>query len=447
MINEKRFRILKKGEPDYGPVVYWMSRDQRVKDNWSLLYAQAIALRARKSVVVVFCLVPEFLGATLRQYVFMIKGLQEVERSLREKNIPFYLLIGFPEDEIPGFLTDLHAGALITDFDPLSEKRKWKANILGMLRMTIYEVDAHNIVPCWIASSKQEYGAYTFRPKIHRILPEFLDEIPEVKKHPFQWKEETRSDWKKAFNSLKVDTSVKESDWILPGEKAAQVMLQEFLRDKLLVYDIRRNDPTMDGQSNLSPYLHFGQISSQSVALEVLKFTENRISKEAFLEELIVRKELSDNFCYYNLNYDNVRGFPAWAEKTLNDHSNDQRDYIYSLEEFERGKTHDDLWNAAQLEMAKFGKMNGYMRMYWAKKILEWTESPEKAHQIALYLNDKYELDGRDPNGYTGVSWSIGGLHDRAWKERSVFGKIRYMSYGGAKSKFDIKAYINSNLK
>lgn len=447
MINEERFRVLKKGEHTSGPVVYWISRDQRLKDNWALLFAQEKALQSRKALVVVFCLVPEFLGATLRQYVFMIKGLQELEQSLRKKNIPFYLLTGSPEEEMPKFLMEYNVDVLVTDFDPLSIKRNWKKIILDLLRITSYEVDTHNIVPCWIASPKQEYGARTFRPKIHRNLPEFLGEFPKLKKHPVQWKEEIDIDWKNIIKSQKVDSSVTELDWILPGEKAANFMLRNFLRNKLLTYNTRRNDPSLDGQSNLSPYLHFGQISSQRIALEVLKFTKNHNSQEAFLEELIVRKELSDNFCYYNMNYDNIHGFPAWAEKTLSEHRNDQREYIYSLEEFELGKTHDDLWNAAQFEMVNHGKMHGYMRMYWAKKILEWTESYEKAHKIAVYLNDRYELDGRDPNGYTGISWSIGGLHDRAWKERGVFGKIRYMSYSGAKSKFDIKTYINSMLQ
>jgi len=165
-------------------------------------------------------------------------------------------------------------------------------------------------------------------------------------------------------------------------------------------------------------------------------------SKDAFLEELIIRKELSDNFCFYNEHYDSFSGFPDWAKKTLDDHRKDAREYIYSLEDLESSRTHDDLWNAAQMEMVKTGKMHGYMRMYWAKKILEWTETPEDALRIAIYLNDKYELDGRDPNGYVGIAWSIGGVHDRAWKERPVFGKVRYMSYNGCKSKFDVEGYI-----
>lgn len=194
--------------------------------------------------------------------------------------------------------------------------------------------------------------------------------------------------------------------------------------------------------SNLSSYLHFGQISAQRVALEVQPFIEYAESQKSFLEELIVRRELSDNFCFYNKYYDSFEGFPNWAKKTLNEHRNDKREFIYSLQQFEDAKTHDDLWNAAQIEMTTTGKMHGFMRMYWAKKILEWSASPEDALETAIYLNDKYELDGRDPNGYVGCAWSIGGVHDRAWAERPVFGKIRFMNYNGCKRKFDINSYI-----
>ena len=165
-------------------------------------------------------------------------------------------------------------------------------------------------------------------------------------------------------------------------------------------------------------------------------------AKEEFLEELVVRRELSDNFCFYNQDYDNTGGFPRWARETLHAHRNDPREYLYPLEAFEEARTHDQIWNGAQNEMVLSGKMHGYMRMYWAKKILEWTESAEQALEFAIYLNDKYSLDGRDPNGYSGVAWSIGGVHDRAWGERPVFGKVRYMSYKGIRSKFNIDAYL-----
>ena len=453
-MNSKRIRILGKGQTRAGPVVLWMSRDQRVNDNWALLFAQELAMKEKSSLAVVFCLVPKFLGATTRQYSFMIKGLQEVARELGKKGIPFFLLTGSPENEIPGFIMKYRGSALVTDFNPLRIKMEWEDSISKKIDIPFYQVDAHNIVPCWIASAKQEYNAHTFRPKINRLLSEFLVEYPVLRKHPFAWqKTVSKIAWEKSLKTLDIDLNISEVDWIKPGEKAAKKTLDDFIENKLPQYDKLRNNPTRDAQSNLSPYLHFGQISAQRVVLEVLKYpslppfaregTEGGISQAAFLEELIVRRELSDNFCFYNMHYDDIEGFPAWAKKTLNEHRKDRRDYIYTVKQFEHAKTHDDLWNAVQMEMVKRGKMHGYMRMYWAKKILEWTESSEKAMEVAIYLNDRYELDGRDPNGYAGIAWSIGGVHDRAWKERPIFGKIRHMSYNGCKAKFDIKQYIN----
>ena len=446
-MNQERVRILKEGKKKDGPVVYWMSRDQRVNDNWALLFSQEMALRHESPLAVVFCLVPRFLGATKRQYGFMLQGLKEVERDLAQMSIPFYLLTGSPQEEIPKFVTKYGVGALVTDFDPLRIKKGWKEGVANKIEAPLYEVDAHNIVPCWIASPKQEYGAHTFRPKIKRALPEFLQDFPAPQKHPISQQEKiAETDWNSIMKTTQVDHSVLEVDWIKPGEKAAQQALREFVENKLALYDELRNDPSKDGQSNLSPYLHFGHISAQRVALEVRKSGINMRAQEAFLEELIVRRELSDNFCFYNSNYDSFDGFPDWAKRTLNEHRSDRRDYIYSLEQFEKAQTHDDLWNAAQKEMVHTGKMHGYMRMYWAKKILEWTESPEKALEIDIYLNDRYELDGRDPNGYVGIAWSIGGVHDRAWMDRKILGKIRYMSYNGCKSKFSVEDYIEKIL-
>ena len=447
MVDPRRVRIVKQGSIGSGSVLYWMSRDQRVNDNWALLFAQELALERKVSLGVVFSLVPRFLNATSRQYGFMLKGLQEVENHLAELNIPFFLLIGSPEQELPAFLVKHHIGSLVTDFDPLRIKQQWKKEVAAHIKSRIYEVDGRNIVPCWEASSKKEYAAYTLRPKIHRALPEFLKDFPLAQKHPFPWpKKVKKTNWDKAEISLKIDRSVPEIDWLLPGEKAAAATLDRFLTKKLSAYASRRNDPTEDGVSNLSPYLHFGQISAQRVALQLKKKKVNKESKDGFLEELIVRRELSDNFCFYNPDYDRFAGFPEWAQKTLNEHRGDKREYLYSLEQFEDGKTHDDLWNAAQMEMVHRGKMHGYLRMYWAKKILEWTGSPEEALEVAILLNDKYELDGRDTNGYVGIAWSVGGVHDRAWKERPIFGKIRYMSYGGCKAKFDVNSYIKHNL-
>ncbi len=443
----KRVRRIKEGPSRKGPVVYWMSRDQRSRDNWALLYAQDLALQKKAPLLVVFSLAPHFLGAALRQYAFMIKGLQEVEEALYGKQIPFHCLYGNPGQTVPSFLKEIEASCLVTDFDPLRPKKVWKKAVADLLDLPILEVDAHNIIPCWVASPKQEFGAYTFRPKHGRLIHEFNEDFPSLKNHPYPWKEPIPlSDWKKLLENLPIDRSIPEIEWLKPGEKAAHLTLKRFIETRLAEYPLERNDPNRKSQSDLSPYLHFGQISAQRIAREIRKVRVFPEAQKVFLEELIIRRELSDNYCHYNPEYDRFSGFPAWAQKTLLDHQKDHRDYNYSLEKLEKAQTHDPLWNAAQMEMVKKGKMHGYLRMYWAKKILEWSSSAEEAQRIAILLNDKYELDGRDPNGYTGIAWSIGGVHDRAWGERPVFGKIRYMSYKGAKSKFDVDRYVAEHL-
>jgi len=438
-----RIRVLRPGRNVKGPILYWMSRDQRATHNHALLYAQDIAVEQKVPLVVVFCMVPEFMGATIRQYSFMIDGLHETSGRLAEKNISLVVLTGDPVKKLPEFIRQHKISVLVTDFDPLRIKRKWVTEVSHSIDIPHNEVDAHNIVPCWVASDKQEYGAYTIRPKIHRLLDRFLVRFPSLKKNRHSYDIPADSvDWDKIRESVRVDRKVKTVEWLKPGTGAAEKILKEFPKHKLSGYSINRNDPNLDAQSNLSPYLHFGQISAQDVALVVSKADAPVEDKDAFLEELIVRRELSDNFCYYNHNYDSIKGIPEWAAATHRTHRRDEREYIYSLKNFEKAKTHEGLWNAAQLEMVKSGKMHGYMRMYWAKKILEWSESPEEAIRIAIHLNDKYELDGRDPNGYTGVMWSVGGVHDRPWTERPVFGKIRYMNENGARRKFDVDEYI-----
>lgn len=443
-IDTRRVRVIQHGIRNTGPVAYWMSRDQRVKDNWALIFAQSMAIEQRVPVCVVFCITPVFLNATIRQYEFMIRGLKEVESTLIEKNIPLFLLMGSPEEKIPEFVYKYSVSALITDFDPLRIKRQWKQRVGNSINIPFFEVDTHNVVPCFFVSNKQEYGAYTIRPKIKKHLKDFLTEIPVPEIHPFLWKDISHKiDWKHISDTLTCDRSVDPVHWIKPGEKEAQKVLENFIKTRLNLYHINKNNPNYDGLSCLSPYLHFGQISAQRIALEVEKAHVSKEAKETFLEELIIRRELSDNYCFYNPDYDRFEGFPLWAQKTLNEHRRDIRPYTYTVEEFEEAKTHDPLWNAAQTEMVKRGKMHGYMRMYWAKKILEWTSTPEDAIEIAIYLNDRYELDGRDPNGYTGIAWSLGGVHDRPWKERPIFGKVRYMSYNGCRNKFNVDEYIN----
>jgi deoxyribodipyrimidine photo-lyase len=230
------------------------------------------------------------------------------------------------------------------------------------------------------------------------------------------------------------------------GAAPARRTLEHFIRERLAGYGERRNDPNLDWTSGLSPYLHFGMISAQRVALTVMAANAPQADKDAFLEELIVRRELSDNFCFYNRKYDSPEGFPAWARAPLREPQGDEREYVYTEDELDRARTHDPLWNAAQLQMTTEGKMHGWLRMYWAKKVLEWTETPTEALRIVNSLNDRYEMDGRDPNGYVGAAWSVGGVHDRAWTERRIFGKVRYMNLNGAYRKFDVDLFTSKHL-
>lgn len=463
MVDPRRIRVLRSAQNDsHGAVIYWVNRDRRAHDNWALLYAQEQALARGVPLRVVFCLVPEFLGATLRQYDFMLRGLAELESDLAAYNIPFTVLLGTPKDVLIPYLLEHPPSLLVTDFEPLRIKKQWIADVASAISAPFHQVDAHNIVPCWEASNKLEFAAYTIRPKIVRQLPTFLTKFPTLQKQdasdviPSETRNAARNaarnDWSTIRSTLRINTNVGPVDWLVPGEHAAHEKLQQFLM-RLSSY-ANRNDPTKTGQSDLSPYLHFGQLSAQRVALDVMKvlnitadqITEIQPLADGFLEELIVRRELADNFCEYNDHYDRFEGFHAWAQETLNAHRSDVRAHTYTLEQWERAQTHDELWNAAQREMMQTGKMHGFMRMYWAKKILEWTSSPDEALAIAIHLNDTYELDGRDPNGYTGIAWSIGGVHDRAWTERPVYGKIRYMNANGCRRKFDVDGYIRSSL-
>lgn len=442
-VDDQRIFELNEIPPVKGPVVYWMSRDMRINDNWALLHAQDLALALESPLVVVFCLTAPFLGATLRHYTFMTEGLKELGKGLKELNIDFLLLTGKPDAALLRYCRKVKAGALITDFSPLRLSRQWKENIAKSIDFAFIEVDAHNIIPCRIASPKQEYAAYTFRPKAKKLLPRFLTDFPAITTHPNGTADsESGISWEEAINGLTVDSKGSSISNFKPGEKAAYLAMEDFIETRLSRYETERNDPTKDGQSELSPYLHFGQLSAQRLAYMVSQAEAPGVHTESYLEELIIRRELSDNFCFYNSNYDTTECFPRWARETLQEHLDDPREHLYLPEEFEMAQTHDPLWNAAQKQMVITGKMHGYMRMYWAKKILEWTETPAQAVEIAIYLNDSYSLDGRDPNGYAGIAWSIGGVHDRAWFQRPIFGKVRYMSYNGCKSKFDVDGYI-----
>ena len=428
-----------------GPIVYWMHRDKRVEDNWALIHAQELAIKKKKPLHVYFSLNGNFFDANIRQYGFMLRGLEETANFLNKKNIPFFIVDGKAETSIFNFCIKNNTGFIITDFSPLRAYRNRTKNVFNKLNIPSSIVDAHNIVPIWTASNKQEFAAYTIRPKINSVLNEFLTDFPKIKNHVYNSKSSLiKINFQQIFEKLNIDKSVKEIDWLVPGEGAAKLELKKFTTKTFSDHAMLRNNPNESKLSNMSPYLHYGQISAQRIAIEI-NALDSKEDCEAYLEQLIIRKELSDNFCYYNENYDSFNGFPKWAKSTLIEHELDEREFIYTPDQFENSKTHSPLWNAAQNQMVCSGKMHGYMRMYWAKKIMEWSPNIHSALQVAINLNDKYELDGRDPNGYTGIAWSMGGVHDRAWFERPIFGKIRYMNFNGCKRKFDTNKYILSN--
>ncbi|MBF0198520.1 MAG: deoxyribodipyrimidine photo-lyase [Planctomycetes bacterium] len=444
-VQNERITTLKKASHLNGPVLYWMCREQRVADNWSLLHAQDLALDRKVELHVAFALPPSFLGAGLRQYDFMLNGLKDVEKSLKSKNIPFHLLQDDPPIAISQWCQEYKCSTVVTDFAPLRIHRQWLAQIQNNISCGLEVVDSHNVVPCTYASPKREYGAYTLRPKIHKLLPEFLQPIAKLKKMPERSasaKKTANIHWEQIYKDLQVDRSITPVNWLKAGEKKALSCMRKYIKESLQLYSEHSNNPVMDCTSKLSPYLNFGHLSSQRLALEVGKANIAAAHSDAFLEQVIVRKEIADNFCWYEEKYDDLACLPQWAKTTLQSHERDLREPCYKLKDFEQAQTHDPLWNAAQKELLKSGWMHGYMRMYWAKKILEWSPSPAKALKWANTLNDRYQLDGRDPNGYVGTIWSIGGIHDRAWGERPIFGKIRTMTSAGCARKFDTNKYI-----
>jgi deoxyribodipyrimidine photo-lyase len=361
-----RARLLTKKNrevPTGNCVVLWMSRDQRVFDNHAFHYAQSVARTHNIPLRVVFNLVPRFLEATLRQYGFMIKGLQEVEVTLRGLHIPFHLLMGDPLVNLPQFVKDQNAVLLVADFSPLRVGLNWVTKVAETLdedtSIPLVQIDAHNVVPCWAASPKLEYAARTIRSKIMTKLPEYVRGVPDPLPNPDpSHLDATPIDWNAALASLQINRDVLEVDWLQPGYIAAQEMLASFITERLAHYATKRNDPNESVASNLSPYLHFGHISAEKILL-VLKAQKKAGSNvDSFVEELIVRRELADNFCFYNPLYDSLEGCADWAQESLQQHRNDPRPVTYTREQLEAGMTQDDLWNAAQLQMTREGKMH-----------------------------------------------------------------------------------------
>ncbi len=450
LMEDARVTVRRAGVPlaDGKCVVYWMQRAQRAVDNPALDAAIKIGNALGLPVVAFFSVISNFPHANLRHYVFLNQGLADIEADMAERNVTFVVRRA-PNHSLERFLGEVQAAMVIGDENPCREPERWRRVLARRLKLPFWTVDADVVVPSKLFA-KHQYMVHILRKRMEPLLPQYLAAQPVVR---------AQKSWPKpkgfeAFNVTEditkgwrdFDRSVKPVDSFHGGTHAAQTLLKEFVTTKLANYTAKRSHPEVDGTSRLSPYLHFGHIGPLTIAVAVedacKKGLATQQAKDSYLNELIQWRELAVNFVKYVPQYDSIEAAPEWAQKTLREHAGDRRSPGYTLEQLERAETYDELWNAAQRQMLHAGWMHNYMRMYWAKKILEWAPSPAKAWEFAVILNDKYFLDGRDPNGYAGVAWAIGGVHDRPWFEREIFGTIRYMSGNSTSKKFDSKRYI-----
>lgn len=421
-------------------VLYWMQDSVRTEGNHALEYAIEAANSLQKPLIVHFSLSDAYPGANLRHYIFLAEGLIQVRDLLADRGIRLQVSVGDPVRTIPPAAED--ACLLVADVNHLRLNRQWREEVFEQVSSPTVAVETGLVVPAGLASSRMEWAARTFRPRITEHLPRFL--VPLQPRTPrfssLGWDDggTPLRDSVDLISQISPDMRVKPVS-VKGGQTFAQAQLCWFIRERLHRYGTDSNDPTARATSRLSPYLHFGQISPLTVALAAL--AAKSPGTHDFFEQLVIRRELAHNFVLYNPGYDQYdSAVPDWAKKSLDLHRHDTREYVYSADELDCGRTHDPYWNAMQTEMRLTGYLHGYLRMYWGKKILEWSETPEDAFHTALCLNNRYELDGRDPNGYTGVAWCFG-RHDRPWKERPIFGMIRYMNDAGLKRKFRIEAY------
>ncbi len=446
MIQNERISNLNQRRTSSGSyVLYWMQASQRSQCNHALEFAIRQANEHNEPALVYFGLTEKYPEANERHYRFMLEGLKEVQTSLHQRKIQ--MVIGHESPEIGAVRLSKKASLVVCDRGYLNIQRRWRHYLARQINCPCIQVESETVVPVEEASTKEEYAAATLRPKIRRLLPRYLvpleEQEPKLTSLHLDFDSLDITNIEETIAKLDIDRSVKGTGSFHGGTSEAEQRLEEFLSTRLDRYPELRNDPNADYLSNMSPYLHFGQISPLHIALKVLDARSP--NSDVFLEELIIRRELSINFVFFNQNYDSFDGLPGWARDTLLRHKRDPRQYEYSLDELERGETHDPYWNAAQRQMTRTAKMHGYMRMYWGKKIIEWTRAPEEAFQKCLYLNNKYELDGRDANGFAGVAWCFG-KHDRPWAGRPIFGNVRYMSADGLKRKFDADRYAKKYL-
>lgn len=447
-VDEARIRCLNEDDPDPtgAYVLYWMQQSQRADHNPALEHAIRLADDAGQSVLVGFGVYERYPDASERSFAFLLEGLVETAARLADRGIKLVLRRGRP-DRVALDLAK-SASLVVCDRGYLRHQREWRRDVARRAGCRVIEVEGDVVVPVDVASDKAEYAARTLRPKIERQRDDHLADLrartPEKSSLPLRVTGDLDpAQPEDVLAALRIDRTIARVDRFRGGISEARRALTRFLRHDLPGYADARNDPANPSASRLSPYLHFGQISPVEVARKASDAAgAARKDREAFLEEIVVRRELAVNFVEHDDRYDSYRCLPDWARKTLREHRDDDRPHRYTARELEAAKTHDRAWNAAVNEMRKTGYMHNYMRMYWGKKILEWCNTPEFAYRTLLDLNNRYLLDGRDPSSYANVAW-VFGLHDRAWGERPIFGKVRYMSAEGLERKFDVDAYVN----
>jgi len=446
-IEATRVRQLNGRAPRKGAyVLYWMQQSQRAEYNHALEYAVEAANEHGLPLVVGFGLTDGYPEANLRHYTFMLEGLQHVVRALARRGIKLAVQAGDPA--AVALALGRRAAHIVCDCGYTRRQKAWRAQVAAEAECPVTQVESDVVVPLAVVSPKAEYAARTIRPKIKVHLDDYLKPLKARSLKLSSLRLKTgglsldRID--QVLSGLDIDRSVAPVSRLFPGgTHHAKRKFAAYLKNSLPRYEAHHNQPQTDDISHMSPYLHFGQISPLYLALQARKAAVRHPGgAAAFLEQLIVRRELAMNFVNYTDDYDAYSCLPDWARKTLADHRGDRRPDLYSRAQLEAAATRDPYWNAAQREMRHTGFMHNYMRMYWGKKILEWSRSPEEAFRTTLAVNNKYFLDGRDPNSFVGVAW-IYGLHDRAWSERAVFGKIRYMAAGGLERKCDIQAYVD----
>ena len=429
-------------DPRGAYVLYWMQQAQRVHQNHALHLAVARANELSLPVLVVFGLTPDYPDANWRHFAFMLEGLVEVAQLLHDMGVAMQVRIGAPPDV--ALTAARKAALLVCDRGYLRHQRQWRLQVAAKAVCPVIEVESDAIIPVAAASDKAEFAARTIRGKIQRQLPAFLNPLPAIAPVTKARDLAERPDFGKIAERLNVDRTIHAVTPLMSGGYTqARLRLDRFVTHHLAGCEEKRSKLDIEACSRMSPYLHFGQISSLEIAMAVKQADLPPEPKAAFLEELIVRRELAVNHVWHNPRYDRYKGLPRWARRTLAAHRSDRREPTYRYDDLAEARTHDPYWNAAMKEMRHTGFMPNYMRMYWGKKILQWQSTPWQAYATALRLNNTYFLDGRDPNSYAGVGW-IFGLHDRPWKERPVYGQIRYMARAGLERKFNMNAYVEA---